>query len=401
MSVTNVGVVVQNMDENMSRTGEQLAYYHYLQERTSATIAAVKKNRPLQLWRVAIHAVSDCSLDCSFCNAQRYTERLSYIVRDTMFYGRTVRQRRSSNLLRKIIEEASHMRVHHFHFTGGEVTLLEDLPSLISIASNGGASTSIVTNGTSPNAQSNQYQQSLIASGLGAIAVSVTAPSCSVTGISNRISIVNLPAMRFAQSIIEKSPQGGDGPMVYIHLVVDRRNLFNITDCVSDLAALGVKDVKLLLVKKNNKRKLTRIDYLRFQRSVLPEALALAEQAGFSMLAHDMRTILGGDDEMITHVVHGRYYLPFLGPCYLCMSELSIASDGKVFPCMYHLWDGSEGTGQSVISTGLSEIWSQYKPYHNIDKVICRDNCTREIVDTNRGISEALDKEKYSGCNIS
>lgn len=371
-----------------------VGYYHFLDARRRATVDAIKRGTRLLLWRVSIHVLSACTLACTYCRGRRYSNDLATVRGHTLWLGHLVPRYVATEKLKTFITSAAMSGVKHLHLTGGEPTLIDDLPEIITLAVKHGLSTSLVTNGTSPNAATPQYRAALLRAGLGSISISLNSVNGTLNDRLTGMPGAHVQTVDFIRALaIERARHDArNRPCIYLQMVVDKTTIFDLLKTIRFAGALGVDDVRILLVKGMPDRWLTENDYWRFRAELAVKVIEASRAFGFRMVSDDISVIFL-DDEMVQHVTQGRYYRPFRGPCYLSMSELTIASNGDVYPCAYHLWEGEKKACENITKHQLSDILlSLPSPLANHD--ICLTTCTRHIVDTNRAIHDDLSSYK-------
>jgi len=123
--------------------------------------------------------------------------------------------------------------------------------------------------------------------------------------------------------------------------------------------------------------------------------IEFSEKCGFKMFSEDIKILLGDKGQMMNRVIEGKYYLPFYTPCYLSLSELCIVSNGDVYTCIYHFWDGKSGIGKNILIHSLKEIWESYNPFNYNERSVCGNNCTRKVIDINKKMFMDLKSQKF------
>jgi MoaA/NifB/PqqE/SkfB family radical SAM enzyme len=373
-------------------------YYHNLEERRRETVAAIQCGRRTSLRRISLHIVSDCSLRCEYCRAKRVNDKLSNIITSIEWNGAKINRRRLNPLVLERIEEAADIGVQHIHIIGGEPTVVADLPDLIEKASKYRINTSLVTNGASLNTQQDEYQEKLISAGLGTLTVSLDSPNSKYNDRLVRVIGAHKVTVDFIKGMIRKRDKARKLETelpIYINTVVDNENLKNLADHLSFLHDLGVTDVKLLIVKKAPDRWISMENYEKFKEKDVTRLIETSDSYGFNMFSDDVSVLLDQDDEMKERIIHGGYYRLFYTPCYLSLSELCIVSNGDVYTCIYHFWDGKPSIGMNIISQTLTEIWEKYHPLDHNNPSVCGNNCTRKVIEINRKMLTDLKSPKY------
>src|SRR5262249_12203236 len=126
-------------------------------------VEAVDGSVPLH--RVTVFLTYGCNLDCPYCKTiARSAEELR------VFPQKAVRFTYES--FERLLLSQEETPIRHLHFTGGEATLIRDLPRMLRLARERGVERlSITSNGTLPR----QTYQALVESGMDEIRISLDA----------------------------------------------------------------------------------------------------------------------------------------------------------------------------------------------------------------------------------
>lgn len=351
-------------------------------------LCALHDRRP-SLWRIALHLLSHCSLACEYCQVNRFPNALVNTLGHTTWLQRAVPRCVAAPELYRLLEEAFALGTRHIHLTGGEPTLIDDLPQLILRCSEMGASTSLVTSGASPNTGRSTYCDSLVGAGLGTVSVSLDSRDPSISDRMTRVSGAHAATLACIRCLVAAGSTRKPHPLrVYLQMVLNRQTIYQLPGALRFAAALGVDDVKLLLVKGVPSDWLSLDDIMKFRSNIATEVISVAQENRFEMVVDDVGSLLL-DESMGMLVRGGRYYRPFAGPCYLSLSELTVACNGDVYPCVYHMWDSPSFTGPSILNDSLRAIVRSRRPPLGTHP-ICAEGCTRRIVDRNRCIDSEV-----------
>lgn len=375
-----------------------IGYYHCLDERQRATVDAMAANTRPSLWRVAVHLLSHCSLACQYCHVRQFPSVFTTVMDHASWLCRTVPRCLSTAALRTLISDIAEIGARHVHFTGGEPTLIDDLPDLLCQCSHSGLSTSLVTSGASPNAGSSEYRGRLLGAGLGAVSVSLDSADAQISDRMSGVPGAHADSVACIRSLVAmRGTRTLPSPRVYIQMLVDSTTIGQLLENLRFVGDLGVDDVKILLPKHRPDSWLTHDTIMQFRQQHADQVIAVARTYGFHMVIDDIKTLLM-DDTMIERLPEGRYYRPFSGPCYMSLSELTIASNGDVYPCVYHMWDGASGHRPSILRQRFRDI-----VYSNVIPIgyqpICAVGCTRRIVEANRAIHRELGGRQGAAMN--
>lgn len=353
----------------------KVQYYHLGDKnRLEETVRAVGEGKKPSLWRVEVGVTSNCNLACDYCRTVKVPDKLT------------------AEVMMRIVEEAGELGARHFHFTGGEPTVRDDLPSIIGEATKRRITTSVITNGASRNESSREYAQALVAAGVGSLTVSLDTSDPERNDGMVGVKGAWQRTVNFLGYVHDARQQCSSDTAIYVNTFTDRETIFELPERIRFYGELGViDDVKLLLIKTDGTRFLDTESFQRFRDEKLERVLEFSREYGFDMFADDVAVLLGSDDPaMQERTMQGKYYASSDAPCYLALTELFIASNGDVYNCRYHFWHLSPEIRGNVTRQSLVDIWETYNPLEHSMEGICEGLCTRKIIDFNNQVVDEL-----------
>lgn len=193
---------------------------------------AVSANVPLH--RVTVFVTYRCNLRCAYCKT---------IVRSPSDLAAKPQRAVSFDLSAFEAMLASHDEtpIRHLHFTGGEASLLRELPAMVRTAKRRGiACVSLTTNGTQPPA----VYEALVQAGIDEIRVSLD----DAHGAHLRGGVVQ-PAWGAAIATVRALGalrRAGHPFFLILNTVVERLNRAGVPDLVRFLLSLSPDDIKLI-----------------------------------------------------------------------------------------------------------------------------------------------------------
>jgi MoaA/NifB/PqqE/SkfB family radical SAM enzyme len=196
------------------------------------------------LHRLTVFVTYRCNLRCAYCKT---------IVRDARDL-RALPQRAVTFGLaefERMLDGHGATPIQHLHFTGGEASLLRDLPAMVRAAkARGVGCVSLTTNGTQPPA----VYEELVCAGVDEVRVSLDdAHAAGGRGGKVQPAIVQpaliQPAWGAAIATVRAlgaMRRGGAPFFLILNTVVESRNRADVPDLVRFLLGLGPDDIKLI-----------------------------------------------------------------------------------------------------------------------------------------------------------
>jgi molybdenum cofactor biosynthesis enzyme MoaA len=278
------------------------------------------------LHRITVFLTYACNLDCPYCKTiARSAEELAEKPQKKSVFDLA-----AFEALLKTHESAP---VRHLHFTGGEATLVRQMPQMVACARKAGVeAVSVTSNGT----QALSVYRDLIAAGLDEIRISLDAAD-AVTGEA----LTHRP-LAWQQTVETIKALAGlrDGSKNFhlvVNTVVSRANRERLPEIVAFLLSLRPDDIKLI----------TNVDQ-RDELSQWPGAPGVCRQItamlsnypdeAFPLLRRKLRTVFAVDAIGLESIKADDWR------CYIPLTERTV--DGKFYyPCSVYLREGGAPLG--------------------------------------------------------
>ncbi len=281
------------------------------------------------LHRVTVFVTYKCNLRCAYCKTiARTPEDLRVRPQRAVTYD----LRRFAGML------VSHgdTPIEHLHFTGGEASLLRDLPSMVRLAKDRGVRcVSLTTNGTEPP----EVYERLVHAGIDEVRVSLDEAH---GGVSDG-AVLQPSAWTRVFATVRKLGEmrlAGHDFFLILNTVVERTTRRRVPDLVRQLLALHPDDVKLI-TSVDEKDDLGAFDEVRGVMAQLAGILAEYPQERFPLLRRKVETVftsnsIGLDKVTVAATAPWRCYIP--------LTERTV--DGQFYyPCSVYLREGGKPLG--------------------------------------------------------
>lgn len=287
-----------------------------------------------------------CNLRCTFCYAG------CNCTTNPVGDDREMTTAETKEVLRKIYEEAE---VPSVSFTGGEATLREDLPELVTYANDLGMRVNLITNGTRI---SEPYARRLADAGLSSAQVSLEGVTAQT---HERITTVR---HSFRRTVAAVHNLKSAGIPVHTNTTINRDNL---SECVEMPAFVSgeLKNDKfsMNLMIPSGSAVLNRQLAVRYSDlgAVLLEILAQSKEHDVEFMWYSPTPMC-----MFNPIIHG------LGNkgCSACDGLLSVGANGDVIPCASY--DESVG---NIIEGSVLEVWRSDRAESFRDKFLAHPEC--------------------------
>jgi molybdenum cofactor biosynthesis enzyme MoaA len=326
---------------------------------------AVDRRTPLH--RVTVFLTYRCNLACPYCKTiARTEEELQVFPQKRVSFSYAAFQ--------ELLVRLDPAPIRHLHFTGGEATLVRDLPQMVCLAkARGVAHVSITSNGTLPQ----RIYQALIANGMDEIRISLDAQDAALgAALTGRAG-----AWRSAVETIRGIAALRDSGMpvfLIINTVVNQRNRRELVEIVRFMLALGPHDIKLI-TEVQQRDVLGNFAEARAQLQAIDELLGGYAADAFPLLRRKLRTIFASDAiglAGVTAPAEKRWQ------CYIPLTERTV--DGVAYyPCSVYLREGGRPLGPLSDSIEVQrERTAAFVQEHDcLADPICHQyclHCTRE-----------------------
>jgi len=297
---------------------------------------AVRQARPFRPLMVKIKLTWQCNLACIMCD----------------YWRQGIPSPLTFDLVTRTLDDLAALGCRKIHFSGGEPTLLPELPDLIAHTRRLKMRVTLTTNGT---LITRELARQLVSAGLNSVCVSIDSP---VRSIHDRMrgspgalkqTIAGVRALRRA------ARQRGVPLPIRINTVVSRENYHTLDKLPALAHELGARSILLMPVDDpSGALLLNRRRLLDYNRRIAPK---LAEQALALGLMHNPReaypfgvTVAELNASRSGHYARGQFEQQ---PCYAPWTHALIAADARVAPCC----SAPRVTLGNLCQQSFAEIW--------------------------------------------
>jgi len=278
------------------------------------------------LHRITVFVTYACNLACPYCK----TITRSAAELDALPHKRAVY---SLETLGRLLDPHTGTPIRHLHFTGGEATLLRDLPAMIREARRRGVERiSLTSNGT---ASPDRYL-ALADAGLDELRISLDADDARLG------RQLTLRSSAFAATVRALEALGRTSPRRFhliVNTVVGLANRERLPALLRFVLAFGVDDVKLI-TEVDARGMLGEFPEAGRVRAEIAELLAAAPEGSYPLLRRKLATVFAADAiglEDVAPVPDWRCYIP--------LTERTV--DGVFYyPCSVYLRESGDPLGR-------------------------------------------------------
>jgi radical SAM protein with 4Fe4S-binding SPASM domain len=308
-------------------------------------IRAIVERTPIPMIRLEIAVTNSCTLACDYCT--ELTLERATIPKDRVF---------------TLVDEASTLGLEFISLTGGEITILDYLPGLVTHIKNRNIITKATTNGYGKNAEDKNYVKSLLEAGLNSITVSYYSVNPKLYDMVSEKKDVKKKVEMFMQ-MLQQFRSEGFNFFWNVNTLVDRLNYRELPEKLELFARFsGIDRAMPLVVKRRKDRFLSREDIDIYYSEVLPGVEAKCLEERFPIMYREARRLFGLTEDERQRAVQGLYWIVDTERCYHNFNRLFIANNGNAYPCFaFHVHQG-QALG-NIYELSLRKIWDRQREF--------------------------------------
>jgi len=334
------------------------------------------------LRRLSIFVTERCNLKCSYC-IQKAESRTSM---DTGWLAESIAEARSMGAV--ILDIMGR----------GEPTMLDGLPDIAGVAAENGLVVTIGTNGCTDNLSSPGFRERLFEAGHLKLRVSLDSADEAEQDRAGGRSGAWRRTVDFITSALSFRETGAVNTGVFINKIVSAWNAKQVLRDLRWIAGLGVDDIHLMPVRFHEDQYLTEAEIRRYNEETAPAIMELAEHFRYPWLRENA-FIFGTAEEETALAAKGRYYRPSIeaGECHVQRSQLLLDPHHQIWTCLWSRRNGGRPIDAGRWSTLREARREAMKcSYMKVAPEICRNHCTKWIIEANNRAALAISREKRS-----
>ncbi len=334
---------------------------------------------PERIHRVTLFTTFRCNLSCPYCHTIHNRPR-QRTPDDPVEY--------TLPLFRQVMDRMNVEGVNHIHFTGGEATLVQDLPGMVADATDRGIVSSLTTNGTA----SVRFYRDLVLKGLREVRI-----SCD-THVPERfdVCVVRRGAYERVLASIRELTRLRDEEGMPVHIIINmcvsRDNREELVDLVKASVALNPDDVKLIPLSQESKE----IGDFAARRRIIQELEAfLGEMPDhrLPLLRRKLNTVFARHTWGFEDLASER----LMAHCFVPLSERTMDAT-SYYPCPVYVREGGEPLGRltETFSEQQEKTLAFVRGESCREDPICRTNCINCLKVFNL-TANALERKRVRG----
>jgi MoaA/NifB/PqqE/SkfB family radical SAM enzyme len=314
---------------------------------------------PSQWHRVTLFTTYRCNLNCVYCKTIRKTPGVPYPAKN-----------KEIDLagFKHILDMLSQRPVQHIHFTGGEATLVEELPDMIMLARQQGILCSITSNGM---AHPDVYERLVIA-GLNEIRISLDSHDPVEFDRLVRHSGAYERVVKTIKQLVSLRDAHGHRPYVIINMCIGNRNRSRLPEFVEKSILLNPDDIKLITIVQE---RLT-LGYFPEKQGIIERVSHILKEfppSAFPLLRFKLKTVFSSEGLGLKDLTSKQ----LIRNCFIPLTERTLDTT-YYYPCSVYLREGGVPLGridEDDLETQQKKILLFIHESNCLEDPICREYC--------------------------
>ena len=305
---------------------------------------------PEQLHRLTLFTTFRCNLRCQYCHTFQHTPT-------------TAQSDYTLVRFKMLLDRFTPAHINHIHFTGGEATLVKDLPEMAAAARERAILCSLTTNGM---AHPDIFRR-LADAGIQEIRI-----SCDSHIPEQFDRLVNRPGayqrvLNTIRDLVRLRDDAGKPLYIILNMCVGEHNRHQLADCVQHFANLDLNDIKLIPIL-SNRPQLSRLGELHQTLDKLEDFLAGCSPQRFPLLRRKLVTVFDEFTWGLTDPNSKR----LMRHCFVPLTERTVAGDGY-YACPVYVREGGSRLGT------LADDDFRTQQQKSLD-FACGDSCVTDLL---------------------
>jgi MoaA/NifB/PqqE/SkfB family radical SAM enzyme len=339
-----------------------LIYGDYREKRVRETkkyFKTIVDDLPPQWNRITLFTTYRCNLNCVYCKTIRRTPGIPYPAKD-----------KEIDLpgFKRILEMLSPRPVRHIHFTGGEATLVEELPDMIRLAHQQGILCSTTSNGMAPP----DVYERLIEAGIDEIRISLDSHEPTEFDRLVRYPGAYERVVTTIQHLIRLRGRHMHRPFVIINMCIGNRNRHRLPEFVEKSISLGADDIKLITIVQARNT----LGYFPEKQGIVGRVNTMLKEfppSVFPLLRYKLKTVFSSEGLGLKDLTSRQ----LMKNCFIPLTERTLDTT-YYYPCSVYLREGGVPLGridEDDLKLQQKKILQFIHDSNCLEDPICREYC--------------------------
>lgn len=318
-----------------------------------------QSNLPEVLHRLTMFLTFSCNLNCFYCNTIRSAHDKLWTAKQKSY---------DLKQFIEFLDKLETTRIRHLHLTGGEVTLVKDLPKMIRYSSSLGIPCSITTNGTAPV----KLYQKLVDNGLKEIRISfdTTNPKLFDKNVGKKGAFEKV--IKSISSLVRMRDYENRGIYLILNVCVSRNDFLNLPETIRKIIRLKSDDIKLIGISHDR-------EIITSYKAVLDIVYKIEKEIEahpyrlYPLLRKKLKTIFSQD----TYGIEDFASKGLMKSCFVPLTERTVDTQ-YYYPCPVYLREGGQPLGsldKDNWATQQKKILAFIRQDNCIQDPICQKSC--------------------------
>jgi MoaA/NifB/PqqE/SkfB family radical SAM enzyme len=314
---------------------------------------------PSQWHRVTLFTTYRCNLNCVYCKTIRKTPGVPYPAKNKEI---------DLTGFKHILDMLSQRPVQHIHCTGGEATMVEELPDMIMLARQKGILCSITSNGM---AHPDVYERLVIA-GINEIRISLDSHEPSDFDRLVRQPGAYERVVKTIKQLVSLRDAHGHCPYVIINMCIGNQNRSRLAEFVEKSILLNPNDIKLITIVQE---RLT-LGYFPEKQDIIERVSHILQEfpsTAFPLLRYKLKTVFSSGGLGLKDLTSKQ----LIKNCFIPLTERTLDTT-YYYPCSVYLREGGVPLGridEDDLETQQKKILHFIHESNCLEDPICREYC--------------------------
>jgi len=339
-----------------------LIYPDYRLERIEEALKHLRQPSgclPERWRRVTLFTTYRCNLHCRYCKTTRVDPQQAYLAKDREFDTA-----RFARLLALLYGRP----LQHVHFTGGEATVVPDLPHMVAMASRLGALCSTTSNGMADQA----VYEELVDAGLSEIRISLDSHDPDEFDRIVRRPGAYRRVIDNVKRLSRLRDRNRGRPFLILNMCVGKGTRRRLAEFVRASLALGPDDIKLIPIvqARNGLGDFPERDEVA---AAIEDLLTPFPADAFPLLRYKLRGVFSAESLGLKDLISRQ----LMKHCFVPLTERTLDTT-FYYPCSVYLREGGRPLGridEDDLVTQQEKVAAFVAGLECLDDPICREYC--------------------------